>query len=259
MKLVVDGVTVELGSVKILEDVSLEVGLGEVLGVFGPNGSGKTTLLKTIAGLLEPRTGVVYLDGVRIHSIPARRRAHLVSYMPPSISSTDTGMTVLDLVAMATYPSRPGPLKGPDLRVVDEALRHAGIEHLAGRRLDTLSSGELQRAILAHTLARGARVVLADEPTAYLDLAGRIEVLAALRDLARKGRIVVIATHEVLLAHSFIDKAVLLSKGRVVAAGSADEVLTPGNIERVFGVRTRVVTVDGVGRIIVPIYSGHGE
>lgn len=236
MKLVVRGVEVVLDGVRVLDGVTLSVGPGEVLGVFGPNGAGKTTLLKTVAGMVSPRRGVVLVSGRELARLSRMERARLVAYLPPFLGDGGFRVTVYDLVSMALYPG------GGSREAVEEALRRLGIEELAGRTLDQLSSGELQLALLAHALARRADVVLVDEPTAFLDLANRVKALRLLRELARaRGAAVLVATHDLVTAYRFVDKALLLSRGRVVAAGRVEEVLTPENVRRAYGVDVEVV------------------
>jgi iron complex transport system ATP-binding protein len=240
VKLVVKGLVVEVPGKRLVDNAYLEVGAGEVLGVFGPNGAGKTSLLKAIAGIVKG-SGAVYVSGTDLSRLRGRERAKLVTYLPPHVGGEGFSITVLDLVAMAGYP------RG----VWDEAsawtvLRRLGIEHLAYRRLDTLSAGELQMVLIAHALARRAEVVLVDEPTAFLDLANRVRVLSALRELAREqGSAVVIATHDLILAYRYVDKVVLMKHGRIYAAGPKEAVLTPESIREVYGVDVKVAKVGG--------------
>ncbi len=237
MKLVVKDVEVVLGSVKALDGVTVSVGSGEILGVFGPNGAGKTTLLRTVAGMVKPRRGVITVSGKDIYRVSSRERARLTAYLPPALGGNGFHVTVYDLVSMALYPHG-----SPDPAAVEEALRAVGLVHLANRTIDSLSSGELQLALVAHALARKAEVVLADEPTAFLDLANRVKVLRLLKTVARRrGVAVILATHDLITAYRFVDKALLLSRGRVVAAGRVAEVLTPDNIKRAYGVEVEVV------------------
>ncbi len=239
------GLTVALNGFEAVKHVSMEIHSGEVLGVFGPNGAGKTTLLKALAGMLKPREGVVYLAQHRLDKLTARERARLAAYLPPYIGGEGFRLRVRDIVEMASYPL--------GSRVdVDTVLRELGIDHLADRSIETLSAGELQLVLIAHAVARKPKVLLVDEPTAFLDLSNRLKVLRVLRRVAGEGAAVVIATHDLLTAYRFIDRALLLRNGKVVAMGARDEVLTPENIEKTYGIRVRVYHVNGE-TLIAPV------
>ncbi|KSW12086.1 hypothetical protein CF15_04745 [Pyrodictium occultum] len=241
-------IRVELGGATILDGVSLEARPGLVTVVLGPNGAGKTTLLKTVAGLLEPSRGRVLLDGVEVHRLPPRERARRLAYIPAFLEAPGLGQSVEEFVAASRYPLRRSLALGPSERDLAEARRQlARVEAagLAARRLAALSSGERQRALLAHALARGARALLADEPTSFLDLRGRLLTYKLLVEEARRGRIVVAATHDMVLAGLYADRVAVLHRGRVVAAGGPGEVLEPGLLEEVFGVRVEMARVAG--------------
>ena len=244
----VDRVYVRLNGTVVLEDVSFEAPPGRLTVILGPNGAGKTTLLRVAAGLLRPERGEVLLDGRPVHSMRARERARLIAYIPAELPEPGLGQRVVEFVAASRYPLHHGLNLRPqpaDYREALRALREIGADGIAWRPVSRVSSGEKQRAVIAHGLARHARLVLADEPTSFLDLSGRLRLYTLLRREASRGGIVVAATHDMLLAGLYADKLVLMESGRVVAEGNPWEVLREELLKRVFHVEVRVMRVDG--------------
>ncbi len=256
MKVKVLGVEFYYDSLKVLDNVEFEVNEGELVSIIGPNGAGKTTLLKCIARILKPRKGAVYVDGVSLWSLKPREAARIVAYAETSIVP-EFQLTVLDYVLTARYPHT-NPVKlwedYRDVEIVEQALRELGIAHLANRKLGQISSGELQRVILARIIAQEPKVLLIDEPTAFLDLKYRLEVMEILRKLSKeKNLTIIVAIHDLELAARYSDKLILLHKGKIVAAGSPRTVLTPENIEKTYGVKVDVIEHFKHGLIIVPL------
>ncbi len=256
MKVRVLGVEFYYDSMKVLDNIEFEVNEGELVSIIGPNGAGKTTLLKCIARILKPRKGVVYVDGVSLWSLKPKEAAKIVAYAETSIVP-EFQLTVLDYVLTARYPHN-NPVKlwedYRDVVIVEQALKELGIAHLANRKLGQISSGELQRVILARIIAQEPKVLLIDEPTAFLDLRYRLEVMNLLRKLSRnKNLTIIVAIHDLELAARYSDKLILLSKGRIIAAGKPKNVLTPENIEKTYGVRVDVIEHPKHGLIIIPL------
>lgn len=256
MKIKVLQVEFWYSSTKVLEGIEFTVDEGEFVSIIGPNGAGKTTLLKIIARLLRPRKGVVYVDGVELWKLKPREVAKRIAYAETSIS-TGFQLTVLDYVLTARYPYTSLTSlweREEDVRIAEEALRELGVEHLANRRLDQLSSGELQRVILARIIAQQPRILLIDEPTAFLDIKHRLEVMELLKNLVRRKNIAAItAIHDLELAARYSDKIILLCNGRIVVAGKPEQVLTPENIEKTYGVKVEVVKHPRHGLIVIPL------
>lgn len=248
-----DDLSVALGGSTVVQEVGLELAEGEITALVGPNGSGKSTLLRTLARVLRPTTGAVLLDGRELHGQPSRDVARRLALLPQDASAPD-GVTVRQLVELGRQPhiSRFGFLRRADHDAVAWALDAAGVAELAERLVDTLSGGERQRAWLALALAQRTSLLLLDEPTTYLDVRHQLEVLALVRRLNREhGLTVCWVLHDLNAAAAFSDRMVWLREGRVVASGTADDLLTSDLVRRTFDVEATVVTEPRSGR---PVY-----
>ncbi len=235
------------GGVEALKDVSIVVGEGKVVAILGPNGAGKTTLLKCLLNILKPK-GAVYIYGRDISKLGGRELAKLLGYVPQTYG-TVFAYRVLDFVVMGRAPHHSIfslPSEGEYRRAL-EVLDMLGIKDLAWRTIAEVSGGQLQLVMIARALIQDAKVLLLDEPTAHLDISNRLRVMRVIKDLVRRGIVdsVVVAMHDPLIAGLFSDEVVLMSRGEVVAYGEPKEVLTPGNLRRVYGIEFVVINYFG--------------
>ncbi|MBR1588169.1 MAG: ABC transporter ATP-binding protein [Kiritimatiellae bacterium] len=224
--------TVRYGRVVALDGVSLRIGDGERVAVAGPNGAGKTTLLKALGDALE-RVSPKCLRG-------GARSCATVAVVPQTIPA-DLPMFARDFVMLGRTANL-SPWRAPsraDEEAVGRALAAVEATALAGRRMDAVSGGERQRLALAMALATEAPCLLLDEPAAHLDFRRRDELFAL---LARLGKTVVMAIHELPFDTGFFTRVILMSAGRIVADGSPDGVLTEANISAAYGVPVSVVS-----------------
>jgi len=219
-----------------LGPASFEAHTGELVALIGPNGSGKSTLLEIAGGQLKPEQGRVLLDGDDLHALSPIQRARLVG-----LARQDTPLlfafTVREFIRQGRHPHVGGRLfeNDEDERWVEWALGETCVAHLAERRVNEISGGEFQRAVLARTLAQRPRLLLLDEPTANLDIGYQIEMLALLRQLAAsEGLMVVLVTHELNLASEMADRILLLEKGHVVRQGPPEEVFEAAALSHIF-------------------------
>jgi iron complex transport system ATP-binding protein len=236
----------------IVDGVDCSAPPGAVTGLIGPNGSGKTTLLRAIAGVQPADDGRIELDGADLRRMPHRARARLVAFVEQDAAS-DLPVTVLDAVLLGRIPHRSllsGP-DGDDVTIARDALEATGASELAARELTTLSGGERQRVHLARALAQAPRLLLLDEPTNHLDVRAQLGTMTVLRKLAADGVTVVTALHELTMAAHACDHVVLLAGGRVVAAGTVEDVLVPDVLEPVYGVRVDVLRHPRTGRPVL--------
>ncbi len=240
----------------VFDGLSLELAEGELAAVLGPNGTGKTTLIRLAAGSLRPEAGSVMLGGRDLASIPSAERARSVAVVPQE-SRPAFEFTAREVVRMGRAPHLGflGLESRRDVEVVDEAMRRTAVSDLSERPFLGLSGGERQRVILARALAQEPRLLLLDEPTAFLDLRHRLLLYELLTRLNREtGLTLLIASHDLDLAGRFANRIVLLRSGAVAADGPPAEVLTPENLRRVYGVRAEVRTDSATGRpVVIPL------
>ena len=227
--------------------VTFELFPGALTALVGPNGSGKTTTLRLLAGLAAPSEGVVRFEGRDLRELSPRELARRVTYVPQD-THLDFEFTVREIVAMGRH-AHLGRFQGEgphDREVIENAMERTDIRHLAGRSVTELSGGERQRVVIARSLATEAGVVLLDEPTASLDIAHALDILALCRSLAAEGKTICLAIHDLNAAARFADRIGLMAGGSLVAYGLSGEIFTPERIASVFGVSVQTaVTPDG--------------
>jgi iron complex transport system ATP-binding protein len=239
------------GRVNVLEPTTLAVPAGQLVGLIGPNGAGKTSLLRCLAGLVAS-SGTVTLFGAPVKARSRQDMARQVSFIPQS-PRVPRGMRVSDYVMLGRNPHlRPLAVESlADRRIVGAALKRLDIDTLGHRPVDTLSGGEMQRAVIARALAQQAPLMLLDEPTSALDLGRQQEVLGLIDCLRREqGLTVIAALHDLTLAGQYADRLLLLKRGSVVADGAPDQVLRPEIIGECFGAAVDVVAGDSP--IVIP-------
>jgi iron complex transport system ATP-binding protein len=239
-----EGLRVGYGERAVLDGLGLEIKTGTITALVGPNGSGKSTLLKTLARLLHPSGGAVYLDGKAISSLPTAVIARELAILPQG-PSAPAGLTVRELVEQGRFPHVGAlrMLKGQDHQAITTALELTDMAGFAHRPLDSLSGGERQRAWIALTLAQDTPLLLLDEPTTFLDIGHQLEVLELVRTLNRARRMtIVLVLHDLNQAARYAHRMIALCHGRIVADGPPVTVLTPTLLAEVFNVRANIVT-----------------
>ncbi|GGV42181.1 hypothetical protein GCM10010182_78580 [Actinomadura cremea] len=244
---------VELGGRPVLTGVSLAVPAGSWTAVIGPNGAGKSTLLRSVLGLL-PADGEVRVAGEDLRALKPRQRARVVAYAPQT-PNLPAGMTVFDYALLGRSPYIPhlGRESARDRAIATEVLERLDLTSFAGRHLDHLSGGERQRVVLARALAQQTSVLLLDEPTSALDIGHQQQVMELIDRLRLSDGLTVVTTiHDLTLAGQYADSLVLLSGGRVAAAGTPREVLTRDAVEAHFDARVHVAEGPG-GRPVLSL------
>ncbi|MFD6437184.1 ABC transporter ATP-binding protein [Streptomyces venezuelae] len=239
MDLRIDGLSVAIDGKRLVHDLSLDVGDGEIVGLVGPNGSGKSTALRCVYRALRPTSGAVLVGGDDMARLTMRRGAQLVAAMTQD-GAVDLDFTVEEVVALGRAPHQRGnqALTSRERELCARAMERLDVAHLAGRGILTLSGGERQRVLLARALVQEPRVLVLDEPTNHLDVRHQIEVLSHLRGA---GPTVLVVLHDLNLAAAACDRIGVLSQGRLVTSGTPDEVLTESLVAEVFGVKATVV------------------
>ena len=226
------GIVVRRGEATLVDGVTLEAQAGEILALVGPNGAGKTTLLGVLAGDNAADEGVVELFGRPLSAWSsvelARRRAVL-----PQHSDLSFPFSVRDVVSMGRAPW-PQAEPGLDAQIVEESMVSTSVEHLAERSFTSLSGGEQSRVALARVLAQRAPVLLLDEPTASLDLHHQELVLQIARTRAAAGDTVIVVLHDLGSAAAYADQVAVLERGKLIASGPPDDVLTAARLSAVY-------------------------
>jgi iron complex transport system ATP-binding protein len=225
----------------IAADLNVAVRGGEMVCLVGPNGAGKSTLLRTLAGMQAPLAGQVLLEGTPLAEMGSTERAQRIAVVLTSPVDVDY-MTAEEVIALGRYPYTgiSGRLNEADRRMVAWALRAVGAEALAARPLRALSDGERQKVMIARGLAQEPALLLLDEPTAYLDLTHRAEMMRLLRSLARDGIHgrplgVLLSTHELGLSLRSADQMWLMQTGRRLQTGTPADLREIGAFQAAFG------------------------
>src|SRR5580765_7960212 len=237
----------------VVDDVSMGVAPGDLVGILGPNGSGKTTLLKMLSGTLAPSAGTIAFDQRPLIEWKRRDLARRIALVPQE-THAPFDFTVLDIVLMGRFPHLGTfALEGPeDLSIAKQALASTGTSAFEDRPFATLSGGEKQRVVIASALAQSPELLLLDEPTASLDLGHQLDVQLLLARLNRDhGVTMVLSTHDLNLAAGLCRDLILLRAGRVVAQGPTEAVLTPDSVRALYGVEADVHRHPAAGHLTV--------
>jgi iron complex transport system ATP-binding protein len=229
-----------IGGREVLTRASIAARAGEIVGLIGPNGAGKTSLLRALLRLVAPTAGQVLLDGADITADPPHRHARAIAYLPQG-QTVAWPLTVRRLVALGRAPHRTAwsGLAAADEAAIERALMVADAAGFAERPVTELSGGERARVLLARALAVEAPVLLADEPMASLDPYHQLATVDALKKVAADGAAVIVVLHDLGLAVRTCTRLCLMDRGRVVADGEPDAVLTDANLAAVYRVAAR--------------------
>ena len=220
---------------RALDGVSFSAQESQVTAVAGPNGSGKSTLVRALLKRLPLEDGAIEVEGTDLMSLHQQEIARRIA-VAPQREDLSFPLQVLEYVALGRYP-RLGLWRSataPDTAAVESAMERAEVTEFASRRTDELSGGEWQRVRIARALDQGARALVLDEPTTFLDLAHEMSLFELLHSLARDGMAVLLVSHQLNLVARFASKVILLDRGKVVAAGSPDTVMQASLLEKIY-------------------------
>jgi iron complex transport system ATP-binding protein len=231
--------TLEDGKKLTLDNLTLSVNPGEILGVLGPNGSGKSTLLKLLARILQTDRGHIQLSGQDLSGLSQVEVARRVALVPQE-TQQPFPFTISEMVLMGRFPHH-GGLGGfrweteEDIAIGNQAMQDLDVQHLGARLITNVSGGERQRAIIARALTQEPEVLLLDEPTAFLDLHHQLDIARILRRLNQeRGLTVVLVSHDLNLASQYCDRILLLQNGRIAQIGTPEEVIRRDVLESVY-------------------------
>lgn len=216
--------------------INIELHAGEITCLLGPNGSGKSTLIRTLCGLQKPLAGFVTIKDNHVEKTLPAELSRLVSIvLTGQLEISNTGVFSVVAYGRSPYTGFFGALDGNDKEIVDKALQSTGIEHLRDRKFETLSDGEKQKVLIAKSLAQETPIILLDEPTAFLDFPGKVEIMQLLRNAAWKhGKSILLSTHDINLAIQFADRMWLMGKDKPIVTGVPEDLVLNGAIAGFF-------------------------
>ena len=228
----------------VIQDISLSFEKGSVTVIAGPNGCGKSTLLKAITGIL-PAYGEIRLDGEAVNTMSSRNRAQRIAFLPQSRQVPEITVGRLVLHGRFPYLTYPRQYRKADFAAAEAAMASLNIAELAHRPLSSLSGGQRQKAYIAMALAQDTDVILLDEPTSFLDIAHQRQLMELAKNLAAKGKIVVLVLHDLMLALEHADRLVIMKTGTIVAQGQSEEIFRTGSLKDVFDIDLGRTEVNG--------------
>ncbi len=232
------------GKGDIVKNVSCEADEGDILCLAGPNGCGKTTLFRLIMGSIPLSGGRILIDGQDHLKLSPRELANRIAYIP-QYHSPVFSYTVLDVVLMgrASHFSAFDSPKAVDRDAAFEALYKVNALELANKKYTSLSGGQRQLALIARAICQSAKILVMDEPSASLDYANQQLLMDVIKDLASRGYCIIMSTHSPEHPASASTRVLMMKQGSVAAFGSPEEVITPENLQAVYGIEMDVVTV----------------
>lgn len=248
-----DALSVSLAGKPVIDDVSVSLESGALIGIVGPNGAGKSTFARALLGLLVPDAGRVTVGDEDVTTLPTATLAKRIAYLPQTYA-VHWPLSVERLVGLGRLPHL-GPfsrITAIDQAAIEQAMRDTGTTHLANRTATELSGGERARAMLARALATGAPALIADEPLTSLDPGHQFEIMTLLQAQARAGALVVVVLHDLGMAARFCDRLLLIDRGRLRADGAPEIVLTDEALAETYGIAVWRGSVGG-HPLLVPI------
>ncbi|EPY2272270.1 ABC transporter ATP-binding protein [Clostridium sporogenes] len=234
----------------IVDGLNMNIPKGKITTIIGPNGCGKSTVLKTIGRILEPKEGLVYLNGDDIRNLSTKEVAQKMAILPQS-PQAQGGLTVGELVSYGRFPHKKGfgKLSPDDKKVIEWALDITKLTEFEVTMVDNLSGGQRQRVWIAMALAQQTDLILLDEPTTYLDMAYQLEVLELLYNLNREESCtIVMVLHDLNLAARFADYMIAIRSGSIISHGTPEEIMTKKVLKDTFNINAEIVWGSQTGR-----------
>ena len=243
------------GRKEVLKELSLDIDENKLTGIIGPNGCGKSTLAKNIIKYINGKFESFKIMDTDIRELTHKKIAQLISYIPQK-SIIIPNISVFDYVLLGRFPLLKNSWDNyseQDYEIVEKNINLLNIRELKDRNIETLSGGELQKALLARALAQEAKILLLDEPTSALDLNNAVEFMKILKNISIKKNIsVIIIIHDLNLASLFCDSLIILKDGRFIEKGSPKEVINEENIISVYNLDCKVCYNENDKPYIIP-------
>ena len=243
------------GKKEVLKELSLDIDENKLTGIIGPNGCGKSTLAKNIIRYINGKFEYFKIMDIDIRQLSHKKIAQLISYIPQK-STIISNISVFDYVLLGRFPLLKNSWDNyseKDYEIVENNISLLNIEELRDRNVETLSGGELQKALLARALAQEAKILLLDEPTSALDLNNAVEFMKILKNISIKKEIsVIIIIHDLNLASLFCDSLIILKDGKFIEKGSPKEVINEKNIKSIYNLDCKVCYNENDKPYIIP-------
>lgn len=233
-----ENMAVGYGRIPLIEQIELHVRRGEIVTLIGPNGAGKSTILRSVIRQLDLLGGAVYLDGRSMEKMPEKQLARRLSVLMTDRIHPEL-MTCRDVVGTGRYPytGKMGLLTAADREKVEEAIELVGASEIAGQDFSELSDGQKQRILLARAICQEPEAIVLDEPTSFLDIRHKLELLTILKDLVREKKVAVLMSlHELDLAQRLSDYIVCVNGNTIERCGTPEEIFTSAYITRLYGI-----------------------
>lgn len=221
----------------VLKNISMTISPGEIVCLIGANGAGKSTVLKTIVGQLKKLKGNIFINKENQDDMTEENVAKAVSMVMTERIHPEL-MTCFDVVATGRYPytGRLGLLTKEDVLAVNEALDLVGASQIANQEFSKISDGQRQRIMLARAICQNTGIMVLDEPTSFLDLQFKLDILKVIKQMAKDKNIAILMSiHELEFVPAIADKVIGIAGNEVYVAGTPKEVLTGANLERMYG------------------------
>jgi ABC transporter, ATP-binding protein len=248
----IEDLSLSYGDKPVVQNLNLRVKKGQVVSIIGPNASGKSTILKSIAGIIKPVSGKIFIEEKDISKMDSKKLAQKVSILLQQNKTLDD-MSIEELVYFGRYPHKKWfeGFEASDKKIIEEVMKLTNTFALRDKTLETLSGGERQRAWIAMALAQEPDILLFDEPTTYLDLAHQIEFLELVNRLNKEtGVTVVLVLHDLNQAARYGNYLFAMKEGKIFAQGSPEEVLNSQNILSIYNIEAKIFNAAGYPVVI---------
>lgn len=248
----IEDLSLSYGDKPVVQNLNLRVKKGQVVSIIGPNASGKSTILKSIAGIIKPVSGKIFIEEKDISKMDSKKLAQKVSILLQQNKTLDD-MSIEELVYFGRYPHKKWfeGFEASDKKIIEEVMKLTNTFALRDKTLETLSGGERQRAWIAMALAQEPDILLFDEPTTYLDLAHQIEFLELVNRLNKEtGVTVVLVLHDLNQAARYGNYLFAMKEGKIFAQGSPEDVLNSQNILSIYNIEAKIFNAAGYPVVI---------
>lgn len=229
----------------VIDDVNIEFPHRKVISMIGPNGAGKSTVLGMVARLVARSAGDIEIQGKDIRDWNSRELSKYLAILTQS-NHVQMKLTVRELVAFGRFPHSGSHLTEADQKIIRQAISYMELEDFENRFIDEMSGGQRQRAFIAMVLAQDTEYILLDEPTNNLDIYHATQMMKLVRRLCDElGKTVILVLHEINLAAFYSDYICAFSNGKVAAWGTVEEVMTPEQLQNIYGVSFQIHKIEG--------------